>query len=64
SNLFDELLTAIIARLGDENKNNIRFAALDVLQTQSNLSNKLLTAIIARLEDEEWSVREAALGVL
>ncbi|KAK3946775.1 armadillo-type fold domain-containing protein [Pseudoneurospora amorphoporcata] len=63
SSLSGELLTAVVARLGDENW-NVREAALGVLQAQSSLSDELLTAVVARLGDENWNVRKAALGVL
>ncbi|KAK3347627.1 hypothetical protein B0H65DRAFT_587565 [Neurospora tetraspora] len=63
SSLSDKLLTAVVARLGDEN-GDVRKAASYVLKAQSSLSDKLLTAVIARLEDEDWSVRWAALHVL
>ncbi|KAK3338981.1 hypothetical protein B0H65DRAFT_499813 [Neurospora tetraspora] len=63
SSLSDELLTAVVARLEDEDS-NVRLAALRVLQAQSSLSDELITAVIARLGDEDWDVRKAALGVL
>ncbi|KAK3947789.1 nacht nucleoside triphosphatase [Pseudoneurospora amorphoporcata] len=63
SSLSDELLTAVVARLGDKD-GGVRWAALDVLKAQSSLSDELLTAVVARLEDEDWRFREAALCVL
>ncbi|KAK3953985.1 peptidase C14, partial [Pseudoneurospora amorphoporcata] len=63
SSLSDELLTAVVARLGDEDW-RVRMAASRVLEAQSSLSDKLLTAVVARLEDEDRDVRNAALGVL
>ncbi|KAJ4361139.1 hypothetical protein N0V85_009434, partial [Neurospora sp. IMI 360204] len=63
SRLSDELLTAVIARLGDKNT-DVRPAASRVLRAQSSLSDELLTAIVARLGDENVNVRQAASDVL
>ncbi|KAK3946643.1 hypothetical protein QBC32DRAFT_374788 [Pseudoneurospora amorphoporcata] len=75
SSLSNKLLTAIIARLGNEDGNireatlrnedkDIRRATLRILQAQSNLSDKLLTIIIVRLRNEDGNVKEAALSIL
>jgi hypothetical protein len=49
--LFNELLTAVVARLGDEDW-DVRLAVLGVLQAKSSLSNDVLTALGLLLKSE------------
>ncbi|KAK4233069.1 armadillo-type protein [Achaetomium macrosporum] len=63
SSLSDQILTAVVARVEDQDW-EVRRAAVDVLRAQSSLSDPILTAVVACLEDQDKHIRRAAVNAL